>query len=632
VVPFNELERLIAFAASQRLALFPIPAWRKRPQGIVRSHAEDWSRDPAQWRRWHVENQGCNFGVEAGASGKIFVDCDTDSNGQPYLQDYYDWDPGANLSAWVATPSGGRHFWFEAGREQDWRQPDIVKGRVNVRAGRGYVLAPGCQTRSAYDDQACDGSYLAGPTFGAIPCATAKLLAHCKPRADGPPPPSSAGELDADGLPRDAIARIEAVAREAGVLERLRGAVPGERNQRLNEAAFALGRLIARGLLDIGRAETELRAEGEALGLPRDEVRATVRSGLRAGPTSDAPEPKRALAALLAAAVPIQPRPQIPAQPVASCGVPEPIVERLLYEGAITTLSGGSGSGKTTLAASLVAASCADIRDFKLPGFESNASDVLMRPAAWVFVSYEGGQHIARTTAAWHRGTGLPAVKQDRCEMYWTRRGPLVRSMGREVAVDDVQATELGQRIDALRALGLSVVVVIDNVSVAVENPTDNVQASVFMRAMRALADQGVSVLLLAHPPKGRSSVVYGSHLFFSLADVVADVSVVGRNEHGWTQWVNFEKHRDAPNGECLELRSRRLDKPIIELPPGWGAGNLRARDRQIRDLHTPYLYSIRVRPETERDAAASGVNRISEISPKQARDIRIFRRPEDDK
>ena len=76
MVPQEDLPKLFAWAQANGLALFPIPKFCKRPVGIVRSHAEDWSRDPAQWRRWWDDNGGCNFGVSCGPSGIIVVDVD----------------------------------------------------------------------------------------------------------------------------------------------------------------------------------------------------------------------------------------------------------------------------------------------------------------------------------------------------------------------------------------------------------------------------------------------------------------------------------------------------------------------------------------------------------------------------
>lgn len=57
----------------------------------------------------------------------------------------------------------------------------------------------------------------------------------------------------------------------------------GQRNARLNAAAFSVGRLIAGGQIDPAEAQATLTAAGLASGLTPTETAATVRSGLRGG-------------------------------------------------------------------------------------------------------------------------------------------------------------------------------------------------------------------------------------------------------------------------------------------------------------------------------------------------------------
>jgi hypothetical protein len=63
----------------------------------------------------------------------------------------------------------------------------------------------------------------------------------------------------------------------------------GDRNNRLNRAAFCLGMLVAGGELPDQLVEDELLAAALDAGLPEREARASIRSGLRAG----AREPRR---------------------------------------------------------------------------------------------------------------------------------------------------------------------------------------------------------------------------------------------------------------------------------------------------------------------------------------------------
>jgi hypothetical protein len=66
-------------------------------------------------------------------------------------------------------------------------------------------------------------------------------------------------------------------------VERVACASIGARNDTLNRAAFALGRLVGAGLLDAGDVTRELDTAARQAGLGRSETRRTIRSGLTAG-------------------------------------------------------------------------------------------------------------------------------------------------------------------------------------------------------------------------------------------------------------------------------------------------------------------------------------------------------------
>jgi hypothetical protein len=85
--------------------------------------------------------------------------------------------------------------------------------------------------------------------------------------------------------PPRAVARPDRYA--AAVLEaevdRVARAPVGTRNDTLNRAAFALGRLVAAGLLDGWLVWSELDRAARYAGLGGAEVRRTIRSGMTAG-------------------------------------------------------------------------------------------------------------------------------------------------------------------------------------------------------------------------------------------------------------------------------------------------------------------------------------------------------------
>ena len=633
----QDLPLLIAWAAQHALALFPIPAWCKKPTGIVDSHATGWSRDPEQWRRWYDATGGCNFGVECGPSRLIVVDIDIGGD-----HEFASWVNANHVTpTWsVRTPTGGWHCYFSVPQGIDadaLRQPNLCGPKVNVRAGRGYVVAPYSETRVAVDSSVkADGQYLLHSK--SIFSAPQILLEHCSPNRQEAAPAIARDEtidLDASsGWPREYRLYALAHAKAMGALARLEAAVPGERNEQLNKAAFALGKLVAEGCMAEWRAVEMLQASGEKIGIPRDEAKArsTIRSGLKSAPKVGMLEPKSAMDQLLACAVPIAPvKPLPPRQPARDRDslVPvEPLVERLLYPGEVTYLSGESGSGKTTFIASLMAASVGDVKDFTFGQFGAATSDLMMQPCCWIFVSYEGGQHIRRTNKAWFIGAEVVERYPERCRHIEIDDGMLVSTDARRnVVVNEAHARLMTDAIDAMRRqhVDVPIVLVLDNATAAVENCMDPVCAGRFSQVVRTIARQDIAVVVLAHPPKAGHSDIYGSHLFYSLGDTVATIEVLRNDEGEWIQWVEFSKHRQAPNGQCLEVRSRRIDQPIVDLPEGWGRGNVRARERMLRELRVPFVSAIRIREKRERDAIKAGTTSVpTSVSMKTATEPKV--------
>jgi hypothetical protein len=83
----------------------------------------------------------------------------------------------------------------------------------------------------------------------------------------------------------DAVARRSRYAAAAlrGELDRVLDAPVGQRNHTLNAAAFAIGQLVATGLIPEPLAIDALSNAAHATGLTEPEVTATIRSGLTAG-------------------------------------------------------------------------------------------------------------------------------------------------------------------------------------------------------------------------------------------------------------------------------------------------------------------------------------------------------------
>ncbi|GIM89353.1 bifunctional DNA primase/polymerase [Paractinoplanes toevensis] len=225
----------------------------------LRHGLTDASTDPRQiemwWSHWPEANVGLRTGI---AMDVADIDSAEGWHGLVHLL-------GGSLPAGprVRTGGGGWHLWF---------RPTGFGNRVHLlpgldwRGAGGYVVAP--PSRHA---RGADYRWVRRPG-GDLPAGAPALLALI----EGPLP------RPADHRPithPDRYAQV-ALAAEA---ERVAAAPVGSRNDTLNRAAFALGRLVGAGLLDTGDVVRELDAAARRAGLGRAEVRRTIRSGLTAG-------------------------------------------------------------------------------------------------------------------------------------------------------------------------------------------------------------------------------------------------------------------------------------------------------------------------------------------------------------
>jgi hypothetical protein len=139
----------LARYADMGAALCPIPAGGKSPVGLIASFAHDWSRDPKRWAEWAAQFPGCNWIMVAGPSNKIVVDIDVKKVGREAgWKAWSDWCTAAGQPIYaphVQTPSTGWHLYFDVPTDTDaalLKQPPLVPGIIDIRAGNGFVLIP----------------------------------------------------------------------------------------------------------------------------------------------------------------------------------------------------------------------------------------------------------------------------------------------------------------------------------------------------------------------------------------------------------------------------------------------------------------------------------------------------------
>jgi hypothetical protein len=232
------------------------PSPGKHPR--LRHGLTDAGTDPRRielwWHRWPGAGVALRTGIVMDVAD---VDSEEGRHGLRHLL-----DGEMPTGPQVRTGSGGRHFWF---------RPTGFGNRVRLLPGLdwrgvgGYVVAPPSRHPRG------DYRWVRGPA-APLPEGSSTLRALI----EGPAiPPVPARAITHPGRYASA-----ALAAESGRVARARA---GTRNDTLNRAAFALGRLVGAGLLDQGDVVRELDAAARFAGLGRAETRRTIHSGLTAG-------------------------------------------------------------------------------------------------------------------------------------------------------------------------------------------------------------------------------------------------------------------------------------------------------------------------------------------------------------
>ena len=280
VIPIRPLLRSALCLAERGWHVFPCVPGGKRPalRGSWQDHA---TTEPARIRAWW-SRAAYNIGIACGPSGLVVIDLDVphdigelssaegrsavsgtdtlgalcDQHGQPYPLPTYA----------VGTPSGGCHLYYAAPGSPVRNSAGRLGPHIDVRADGGYVIGDGSRigerAYTARDER----------TPVPLPPWIVALLMDKPPAAAGLPVPRGGAQGTAYAMAalRDET-RLVATAR------------PGTRNDTLNRAAFSLGQLVAAGLLPPLAVVSTLASAAERAGLPTDEARRTIRSGLAAG-------------------------------------------------------------------------------------------------------------------------------------------------------------------------------------------------------------------------------------------------------------------------------------------------------------------------------------------------------------
>jgi hypothetical protein len=275
------LSRAAHWHADYGLAVFPLAPGRKVPA------VEDWEHAAttdhlAIARTW--QEAPYNIGLATGPSGLLVVDLDqpktpTDTPPEPWRSRAA--TSGADVLALIATdhettlpstytvttPSGGTHLYYrQSTNHQLGNSAGRIGWKIDTRGHGGYVVAAGSTTPT--------GRYLATDTTAPqpLPAWIAAALDATPPNADPATSPPDLNNTSAYTL-----------AALTGELEKVLAAAPGQRNDTLNRAAFALGQLVGAHLLNEAQTRDELTSAAHRIGLPHTEADRTITSGLTAG-------------------------------------------------------------------------------------------------------------------------------------------------------------------------------------------------------------------------------------------------------------------------------------------------------------------------------------------------------------
>ncbi|HEV2342498.1 MAG TPA: bifunctional DNA primase/polymerase [Actinocrinis sp.] len=283
----------VALALAERgFAVFPL-----RPGTKVPAVRGDWEglavADPARLREvgWP---SGANVGVACGPSGLFVLDLDVakgpspadetggsgeSTDGAVVLRELAAGRPIPDTFT-VATPSGGTHLYFRAPSAPRLRNTVARLGPlIDTRAVGGYVVGPGSTIGGRRYEIAADQPVAPVPRW-----IVRELIAKAR-AAELPalPPPPIGRPGVAGSRPPGVVTAAYGAAALRNEVERVLAARVGTRNDTLNRAAYALGRLIGAGILDRDLAASELYHAARRVGLPARESSSTLASGLGAG-------------------------------------------------------------------------------------------------------------------------------------------------------------------------------------------------------------------------------------------------------------------------------------------------------------------------------------------------------------
>lgn len=235
-----------------------------------------------------------NIGIVTGRKSGVFVlDVDTYAGGMQTLGNYERRNGPLPETRVHTTGGGGTHYFFAHPGFDVRNSAERVLGTgLDVRGERGFVVAP-----PSISGGERGGLYELNPAHDIDPVPAPEWLLDILRSHDK----GQQGTALSGAMPTKAtgVSRRYVEAAVKGEVARMRETGPGthNRNETLNECAFALGQLGGAGLLSEDAAYSALREAALAAGLGETEIRATFMSGWKAGMKDPRQVPMRQLGA-----------------------------------------------------------------------------------------------------------------------------------------------------------------------------------------------------------------------------------------------------------------------------------------------------------------------------------------------
>jgi len=254
--------------------VFPCQPGSKQP--MTEHGLNDASNDEPAILAWWREHPQANIGVSCGPSGLLVIDVDHPAGAESWHRLCAE-DGIAVRTVVSLTPAGGHHEYFAAPQGLAAKNSaGRLAPNLDVRTAGGYVIAPPSRHPNGGIYRWAPGQGPGEVPLAPLPEPLVRRLAALAGAGEGNTIASRRR-----GQVRD-IRRYgqAALQREA---QMVRQAPEGTRNDRLNRAAFCLGRLVAQGALAPAEVEEELAYAAIRAGLPPGDVARTIRSGLEAG-------------------------------------------------------------------------------------------------------------------------------------------------------------------------------------------------------------------------------------------------------------------------------------------------------------------------------------------------------------